>query len=155
MIDFSLWGFLTVIFILLPNFLFVFFTPQNIPQIKPCKNIFTIFEKTGRFWVLVFISIKIGTFEFGFNSKEIFIIWMFTTLFLVLCYWLLWVRYILKGRQFKNLFDKVIIPVPMAVLPVLVFLVTCIFTLNIMILIFAILFAIGHMVESLNTYYQI
>jgi hypothetical protein len=80
-----------------------------------------------------------------------FYIWLIVYVILVSLYYLLWIRGIVKGGSFMYGFDTIIIPVPMAILPVVTFFITALLTFNPFLLVSTILLAIGHIVNSINT----
>ncbi len=136
--------------ILLPNLMFFRFQPRNGPNQGEEKGnpILSAAEGVGRigvFIIPIFSSIHIE------NSYEVIsLIGMFLSLSL---YYLGWIRYFRRGREFSLLFAPMIgIPVPLAINPVLYFLFASVVLHSAYLLICGVILAIGHIPGSLNSY---
>lgn len=136
--------------IILPNLLFVFFPPKDSPGRENKRTVFwksiTVIENIGR------IGVFILPLFWEIHFDENFIILIFMVLF-VLIYYATWLRYIIKGRRYISLFEPIyFIPVPMAIFPSLYFILTGILLNSYLIIIFSIIFAFSHIMESLRNY---
>ncbi len=117
-------GWIITVFILLPNLLFLVFPPKNVPPEmnvpeQSRKKRLEIIEKIGQagcFALPFFFSIHTTTL-FDRVSLALF------GLALIL-YYAGWLRYLLQGRRFYFLFAPMVgIPLPMAVAPIMAFIV--------------------------------
>ncbi len=151
MLSFSLKGFLVVLVLILPSIAFNYYKPQTRPNITKSK-VFFYLELIGRIGCILFMMIEIWIFKIEFKNDVLFIIWQVLIILILALYYTLWLRYYLNGMKFKNLFDKVLFPIPMSILPVSLFILTAAFTLNPILGTFAVIFGIGHIVESYNKY---
>ena len=152
MISLSFWGTFTMLAVLMPNLVYLLLPPKDeVPRIEE-KKLFFILEKVGQIGCCVFLMFNIGVFKFGFKSAEATVIWIFSFLFLNIFYDILWIRYLADGRKYEKLYQKLIFPIPMAITPAAIFLLTGIFTLNAMLIIFSCCFAIGHIQISWQRY---
>ena len=140
-----------VALILFPNLLCVVFPPSSIPIQSPKSgwwNLVTALEWIGRlavFTLPLFWEMKIDT-----RGKEIILASMALC---VLVYYTCWVRYMIGGREFKLLFEPLFfIPVPMAVFPVLYLILAALLLNSWTISLAAVIFAVGHILESLRNY---
>lgn len=67
-----------------------------------------------------------------------------------------WIRYFIRGRQYRLLFSPMIhIPIPMAIAPVLYFIGASVVLHSYGLLISSVILAIGHIPSSLNLYRQL
>jgi len=136
--------------ILLPNLAFARLQPRSLPGPHESKEnpILVGAERVGQLGAFVlplFYTIHIETaFEkFSFAGM---------VLFLAL-YYLGWMRYFSGDREYKLLFKPMLgVPVPMAIGPVMYFLLASIVLHAPFLLICSAVFALGHIPISLNTY---
>lgn len=145
-------GFIIPIFVLLPNLIFIFFQPRNTPKslVSP-PPIFTLLERIGQAACLT-MPIIFGRLVAAQPSG-------LPAICMVLClliYYGCWGRYYRSGRAFEVLFKPWLnIPVPMAVFPVLYFLLLAVWLKSSLFAVPACLFAAGHLVNSWSVYRQI
>jgi hypothetical protein len=152
MMGFSLKGFIVILLPLLPNVIFFLKPSQNLPNNLRDGGVFVnILEhgsRIGYYAIMIFI-----TNNHLENSKSTY---LFGLLLCLVIYYILWGRYFLKGRNYKLLFESVWgIPIPMAIFPVLYYLLAAIWINNLPAVLAIILFAIGHFINSYITYKQI
>ncbi|MGN7398591.1 hypothetical protein ACTHO0_01955 [Cytobacillus praedii] len=142
---FSLIGFIIVISILTPNFLFIAFPPQNIPiEIKDTAIILTIAERIGQGSCMLLLVISKTNFE-----ETNINIWFFLMIVCISFYYFLWIRYFVQGRTYSTAFKSLgFIPVPMAIFPVLAFGFAAIWGKSIWLGISVIILAFGHITNS-------
>lgn len=134
--------------ILLPNLIFFRLGPQNMPSENNKTSIFTVAEGIGRFGVILvplFFSIHIQTtFE---------IISLIVMLLSLAVYYFGWLRYFRNNREYKLLFSPLMgVPVPLAISPFLYFLFAAVVMHSFYFFIFSVIFAVGHIPNSLNDY---
>ena len=142
---FPLGGIITLL-VLLPNLLAVFFPPVHVkgePKITQLKaiKVLTIFERIGQagcFMTPFFYALTVHS-----NAQAAAAIIMAGALGIY--YWG-WARYLVLGRS-EHLFYRSIlgIPVPMAVMPVLYFLLASLLLGSVWLLMASILLGIGHL----------
>lgn len=145
-------GFILPFLVLLPNLLLLFFPPHNIPkQTSSLPFIFIIFERIGQvtcFTLPILFGTKIA--EQPLN----FITWLMLSCLII--YYLCWMRFFGSGREFAILFKPLgFIPIPMALFPILYFILVAVWLHSYLFAAPAVLFAIGHFVTSWSTYSQI
>lgn len=123
-----------VILILLPNIIYAF-------KIKTfenkCKNrLMNLLEQVGRYGSMFFMTFNIGLYEFGFRSDEAFVIWLIITILLLFLYWLFWYLFFRSPQE--------TLPILLAIIPVVIFIISGIFLRHWLLIISGILFGIGH-----------
>lgn len=150
---FSFFGLIIVILIIIPNIIYMLkFPPKNVPRnlIEP-NIIYTILERTGQIGCLTLLVITPDNFQFKSSILLISLI-----MICIVIYYGLWIRYIVKGQQYMYLWKPFyIIPIPLAILPIIIFLIVSILNKSILISLVTIIFAIGHITISLNNYKQV
>jgi len=146
---FSLLGTLMALIILAPSFQMIKFPPENVPaDVRDAGTVYTIFERVGQLGCIGILAIS----KDNFQQVKFGVIAAFIVLFIVV-YYGLWLRYIVKGRQFKLLWDPLeFIPIPMAVLPVCAFGLAAIWGKSIWLSIAVVCLAIGHVANSWHSY---
>lgn len=147
--DFSVKGLIIAAIIFAPNLLFVIFPPKNVPQgIKDTGFIFTILERIGQVACILLLILSKDYFDVVTIN-----IWFVLMSLCITIYYCLWIRFIIKGRDFSLLFKPLgFIPIPMALFPVFAFGLVAISVKSIWIGIAVILLALGHFTNSWNTY---
>jgi hypothetical protein len=141
---FSIVGLIIAVSIFAPNLLMVVLPPRNVPDVpKNSRVIFTALERVGQIGCLALLVISKN------NSIDL---WLIPAAICVICYYGLWIRYAVTGRDFGALFKPLIIPIPMAVLPILAFGFTALWSGSLWLAATDALFAAGHITNSLNTY---
>lgn len=145
-------GFILPLLILLPNLLLLFFAARNIPQ-QPSSPpfIFTVLERIGQvtcFTLPILFGTRIA------EQPVNFVTWVM--LFCLIIYYLCWIRFFWDDREFSILFKPLaFIPVPMALCPILYFILLAVWLHSYLFAVPAIVFAIGHLATSWSTYLQI
>lgn len=141
---FPLGGIITLL-VLLPNLLVVIFPPviplaNKLPVTDPLLRLMTIIERSG----------QVGCFVLPFlyhldiqNSIDILLLLMMITVLML--YYAGWLRYLLNGRAEVLFYRSMLgIPLPMAVMPVIYFLLAAAWLNSIWLMISAIVLGIGH-----------
>ncbi|HBS45716.1 MAG TPA: hypothetical protein DEA91_16895 [Paenibacillus sp.] len=146
---FSLLGTLMAFILLAPSLLMIKFPPENVPSgVRDAGPIYTLLERAGQLGCIGILAIS----QDSFQQAEFGVIAVFIILFIAI-YYGLWIRYIVKGRQFKLLWDPLgFIPIPMAVLPVCAFGLAAIWGKSIWLSIAVVCLAIGHLANSWYSY---
>jgi hypothetical protein len=136
--------------VLIPNLIFLALPPRNIEKHGKSSGsfLFTILERVGQassFVLPVF-------FPFSFSGILATSAWIAMGLTLAF-YYAGWARYLFRGRNYALLFMPTAgIPVPMAVSPVLYFLVSSVVLGSIYQAIAAVVLGIGHITISTREY---
>jgi hypothetical protein len=137
--------------ILLPNIFCMIFPPMDIPaESKKPKgwNAIIVLEWIGRLAVFIlplFWELRI----IGWGKVIILIVMIFC----ILVYYISWLRYFIGQRKFKLLFKTLFfIPVPMAIFPVLYLILAGVLLNSWPVVLAAVIFASGHIPESLRNY---
>ncbi len=143
-------GFILPLLVLLPNLLLIFFAPHNIPKTVSPPFIFTLFERIGQvtcFTLPIVFGTKVAEQPINFLT------WLM--LICLIIYYLCWIRFFWSGREFAVLFKTLgFIPIPMAIFPILYFILLAVWLNSSLFAVPAILFAIGHFVTSWSTFSQ-
>lgn len=147
-------SFFIVIAIFLPNILFLFFPPKNIPPELPAEKpgiFFEMMEKLGQ------AGITVIPFFYELNTSltnPIFWIAISGMLLFLAGYYIGWIYFFIKGRGFKWLFFPLpalpFIPLPLAVYPIMFFLFASLLLKSVPLAAAALILAAGHIPISLN-----
>ena len=145
-------GILAVSIILIPNIFFFIFPPRNIAEnLNPIPLAFTIMEQIGRlacFIIPIIFGKKIADQEFSYL--------LILMAICVMIYYVCWISFFVNGREYFDLFKPLgFIPIPMAIFPVLYFLLLGIWAKSTILMTSSIIFAVGHFKESWNIYIQL
>ncbi len=146
---FSLTGLIIVLVILAPNLFMMILPPRNVPKnMKSAGAVLTIVERLGQIGCFVLPVISRDAFNArGFDA------WLALMALCIAAYWALWIRYAVKGREFRLLFAPLwLIPVPMAVFPVLAFASAALWARSPWLGIASATLAIGHIASSRHSY---
>ena len=136
--------------VLLPNLLYIFFPPKNVQAQGKEPIVFVLFERIGQ--IAMFLSPMLS--EMLFDPPYRIAMFAIMGWFLIL-YYICWLRYMLRGRDFRMLFAPFLkIPIPMAVFPVLYFIAASVFLMSPVLLVSTIIFAVGHLYLSRRSYLQ-
>ena len=146
---FSIKGLIIVAIIFAPNLLMFILPPKSIPQnIKDDGPIFTVLERIGQAACFILVIMSKENFE-----SATYNIWFVLMSLCIGIYYCLWIRYIVKGREFSFLFKPLsFIVIPMAIFPVVAFGFMAIWVKSIWIGIAVSIFAIGHFANSWSNY---
>jgi len=141
-------GGLVTIFVLLPNLLMFFLPPTSLPAQASEKSSLSVFmeivERAGQisaFVIPFFYPLKIqGSLEIAILAGMILALFF---------YYLNWARYALQGRSFRLLYQPCLgIPVPLAISPVIYFLLASALFHSWFLLAAAIVLGVGHIYVS-------
>jgi len=149
---FTLSALLFALAILVPNFLMLTLPPADLPaNMNDAGWAFTLLERAGQVFCLLLLTFANPRIRDRRDSR----IWKSVALVSVALYWMLWARYVISGATFRTLFDPVVIPIPVAVLPTLAFASIAIYRKDIPLGVFTVVFAIGHFANSWHTWLTI
>lgn len=149
-------GVLLAILLILPSILTsIIFKPKNkVNKSKNAKNklegLFTVVENISRIASIITLCLSKNSFDIK-NAN----LWFGIMLFFFILYYELFIRYIINGCAYKNLYSPFMyIKVPMAVFASLGLIFAAIWGNNIILLIFSIIFAISHIYCAYKIYYR-
>lgn len=139
---FSPFGLVVSLAVLAPNLLMVAFPPRDpSPEVRVPPAL-TWLERAGQALCLVVPVIT--------AAGELRWWWAAPATLALVGYYALWGRYLATGRTFGALYRRLWrVPVPMAILPVIVFLATAAWLSNVWIAVAAVVLAAGHIPSSL------
>jgi hypothetical protein len=140
--------------VLAPNLLWFLFPPINMPASEEIKEpiTLTILENIGRVGVIIiplFYPIVVD------DASQYCLIAMIV---LLLVYYVGWFRFFIKGRNYADGFLPlrwIPIPIPMAVCPVMYFILSAVLLKSILMLMAALVLGIGHILISYREYQRI
>ena len=127
-------GLIIIVLIMIPNIIYAvkYKDQQNI-----CDNQFmNILEQIGRYGCIVLMILNIGINEPGFRSIEMFLTYLIGNAVLIISYMIVWVMYFKKQKFGKQ--------IALAVIPTVIFLLCGITMMHWLLIIFGIIFGIGH-----------
>ncbi|WP_426348671.1 hypothetical protein ACPWSR_13065 [Alloiococcus sp. CFN-8] len=135
-------GIIIVVLILIPNIIYAFkFKGVE----NKCKNkIMNFFEQLGRYGSMFFMAFNIGILEYGFKLKVAFLLWIFIMIVLIIAYWIGWLLYFKRPSPFCAL--------TLAIIPSAIFVLSGILSRDYLLLIFGLIFCIGHVYVSYVNY---
>ena len=142
-------GFIFSVLLLLPNLLFIIMPPTKIPLNKGKESlILTAVEQIGRIACFI-LPILLGK-RIASQQTSIWVIGMAICLSV---YYLLWLQYVIKGCRYYDLFKPLgCIPIPMALFPIFYLLFLGLWIQSPLLILFTLLFAVGHISISWHTY---
>lgn len=127
-------GLIFVVLLLIPNIIYAIKVKN---QKNKCSNKFlNVIEQIGRYGCMFLMVFNIGIAEFGFRSVGIFLVYVFGNTLLIIFYWIIWMLYFHKRTYWKQIL--------LAVIPVCLFLLSGITMLHYLLIVFGIIFGIGH-----------
>ncbi len=147
---FSIIGAIIGALIILPSILFyAIFPPKNLPSIQVKQSrLFEALERAGQMGCLAVLLFS-GESFINRGINPVFLLMAIC----IIIYYGLWVRYIIKGQEYQLLWQPLmLIPVPMAVFPVLAFGFAALWGQSILLGVSTIILAIGHINISWNSY---
>lgn len=141
----NIFGLILVVLILVPNIIYAFkFRDQ---QNKCTNKIMNIIEQVGRYGCMFLMIFNIGIAEFGFASKAMFLVYLIGNAALLISYWIIWILYFKKQTYWEQL--------ALAIIPTCLFLLSGITIQHYLLVIWSVIFGIGHIfVTNKNRYYR-
>lgn len=127
-------GLIFVVLLLIPNIIYAI-KMKN--QKNQCSNKFmNVTEQIGRYGCMFLMVFNIGIAEFGFKSVGAFLVYLFGNMLLMISYWIIWMLYFNKPTYWKKM--------SLAAIPICLFLLSGITMLHYLLIVFGIIFGIGH-----------
>jgi len=141
-LGFSYIGLIYLLMLFIPNIIWAKFKPEGYDALSKKENkVLLIFERVGQ--VCVTITALIFT-DFNINGLTLWSIWLLISFILMIIYEICWIRYFIKP-DLKNFYGKFLfIPVPLASLPIMAFLLLGIYGKVIWLIISSVIIGIGH-----------
>ncbi|MBO4911026.1 MAG: hypothetical protein J5476_17290 [Lachnospiraceae bacterium] len=130
----NIFGLIIVLLILVPNIIYAIRVKD---QENKCQNkIMNILEQIGRYGCMFLMAFNIGIAEFGFKSVGMVLAYLFGNAILLVSYWVIWILYFRKPEYPKQ--------ISLAVIPTIIFILSGITTLHVLLIVFGIIFGLGH-----------
>ncbi|MCH5316593.1 MAG: hypothetical protein J1E05_01335 [Eubacterium sp.] len=146
---FSYVGLIFLAMLCIPNLLWTKNKPKDYDKyVKNEKKIFLIFESVGQALVTCIVLI-FKDFNVSLNSWRI--MWLILSFLCMALYEIYWIRYFKSEKTMKDFYSSLLgIPVAGATLPVIASFLLGIYGKNILLIISAIIFGIGHIGIHIN-----
>lgn len=139
---FSPWGVGVSLAVLLPNLVLAWAPPRDGYPAAPVPLFLTSLERAGQALCLVIPAIV--------APAPLRWWWMLPLIAALVGYYLLWMRYLTRGRTAGSLFEPVWrVPVPMAILPVIAFAAAAVWLGNPWLAAAALILGVGHIPASI------
>ena len=130
----NIFGLMIIVLIMIPNIIYALKVKD---QQNRCRNKFmNVLEQIGRYGCMFLMVFNIGIAELGFRSVGLFLTYLFGNSILIISYWIIWALYFKKPAYWKQL--------ALAVIPTAVFLLSGITMMHWLLIIFGIIFGVGH-----------
>ncbi|MBP5555205.1 MAG: hypothetical protein J6X94_10105 [Lachnospiraceae bacterium] len=127
-------GLIIIVLLLIPNIIYAL---KEKNQENRCTNkLMNILEQIGRYGSMFLMVFNIGIAEFGFSSVGAFFVYLFGNILLLISYWLIWVMFFKKKTYQRQM--------ALAIIPTGIFLLSGIAMLHYLLILFAVIFGIGH-----------
>lgn len=123
-----------VILMLIPNIIYAF--KKKDEKNNSTNRLIKIIEQIGRYGCIFLMIINIGIDEFGFISKNEFLIWLLCIPSMLLLYWVFWIIY--YKLHFK------MIALVLAVIPSIIFILSGVLLRHWLLIIFGFVFSVSH-----------
>ena len=135
----NIYGFVLMLFIMIPNIIFTLKNKDGFQNLWNNK-IIEVFEQIGRFGCFGFMILIIPGFGFGFSSNEFFSLYLILNTVLIVAYCLIWFICFKKNSIFRAL--------ALSIIPSVIFLTSGILSRYILLIVTAIIFAPCHVIIS-------
>lgn len=131
---FNMFGLILVVLILIPNIIYA----VKFKDVKnQCTNkLINILEQIGRYSCIFFMVFNFGKATFGFSSIIDFLVYFLGNVLLLLVYWIIWILFFIRQSSWKSM--------ALAIIPVCVFFLCSITLKHVILIISAVIFAVGH-----------
>ena len=130
----NIFGLIIIILLLIPN---IIYAVKMKSQSNKCSNKFmNTLEQIGRYGCMFLMVFNIGIAELGFRSISAFMIYLFGSVLLMISYWTIWILYFIEQTYWKQ--------IALVIIPTCLFLLSGIAMLHYLLIIFGVIFGIGH-----------
>ena len=135
---FNPFGLFFIILIMIPNIVFAIKCKEGFenPWKSKIAKILEIFEQIGRYGCFAMMIFNIPGTYFGFCSDSAFAIYLIVNFILIFSYCLIWIICFRKNNLFKT--------IALSVIPSVIFLFSGFLSRNLLLIIFAVIFAPSH-----------
>lgn len=140
-----------IIFVLpmIINIIYAIFPPVNAPkELAQVNRVIELVEQATRMLYMLAICFLVSQRKIDYSSC-----WLYLGIVFLVLYYIVWIRYFIGGRDVALLSKRFcLIPMPLAVFPVLYFLCAAMWVHNIPAAIIMIIFGIAHNVVSYSSF---
>lgn len=130
----NFFGLVMVILLLIPNVIYAvrFREIRN----KCDHKGMNLLEQIGRYGCMFLMVFNIGIAEFGFSAPVLFLVYIIGSILLLMAYWVIWMLFFIRQDNWKRM--------ALAVIPIVLFFLCGVTMGHILLVVFAIVFGIGH-----------
>lgn len=141
-LGFSYIGLIYLLMLFIPNIVWTKRQPDGYAELAKNENkVLLLFERVGQ--VLIVISVLIFS-DYNPTEFSAWTAWLIISFLLMIIYEIVWIRYFIKPTL-KNFYGSFLfIPIPLALLPVIAFLLLGIYGQVIWLIVSALIIGIGH-----------
>ena len=136
---FNVFGFVFIVFLIIPNIIFAIKHKEGFEN-KWSNKVIEILEQSGRFGCLGFMIFNVPGTWFGWWSDEAFAIYLLVNSLLIVLYCVIWIICWRKNNVFRAL--------ALSIIPSIVFLFSGVMSRSILLIIASILFSPTHILIS-------
>ena len=131
----NLFGLITIVLILVPNIIYAVKFRGKETKCNCCRSMY-ILEQIGRYGSMFLMVFNIGIADFGFASAQHFVAYLIANATLLLAYFIVYALYFKQQTNWKSM--------ALAIIPSCLFLIDGILLGHILLVSFAIIFALAH-----------
>ena len=138
----NLFGFVIIGILLVPNIIYAIWfddkksSRNNKSGSKNSSKKMILIEQVGRYASMLLMVFPLGVWKFGFDNVFGAVVYLCGNGMLLVAYWVVWAFYIRKPSLQRACM--------LAVLPVIIFLISCLTLHHYLLVVAAVLFGIGH-----------
>ncbi len=136
---FNVYGIIFMALILIPNIIYGIKCKAEFEN-KWNNKVISVLEQIGRYGCMAFMIFNIPKTWFGFQSNEVFALYLIINAVLIVCYIIIWIVTFRKNNLFKA--------VSLSVIPSVIFLLSGILSRSVLLISSAIIFAPCHVLIS-------
>ena len=149
-VSFSWIGLVIFALPMLVNIAYVMFPPADKTEGTAAAHWIELVEKISRIAYLLAITLLVSGKFVSFRS-----VWLFLAAFFLILYNAVWLRYFIGGRKVALLSRSfLLVPMPLAVFPVLYFLCAAVWLHNLPAVLLMMIFGAAHLTVSLQSFRQ-
>ena len=130
----NVFGLIIIVLFLIPNIIYKIKIKNH--QKLNTNKFMKILEQIGQYGCMFLMVFDFGMGELGFGSIEAFLVYAVGNIILLILYWILWMLYFIKEAYWKK--------ITLAVMGTCLFLLSGITMMYTLLIIFGIIFGIGH-----------
>ena len=147
-LGFSWLGLIIFILPMIINIIYAIFPPVTEGAVQGSANKYIeLIEQCTRILYMISLVILVSKKEINFKS-----LWLVLAIIFLVLYYIVWIRYFIGGRDIALLSKSfLLIPIPLAIFPVLYFIFSALWLRNYLAVIIMIIFGIAHNIVSYQT----